>query len=350
MLSLSMVRGDGEGNGCRELGEVLSSDKVPSLQNLWLEWHIDSSLQAFTEGLGVGSLSPHLIVDLSLVPVIFEDNEGLTTAAVRAVAALIRERKVPGLWKMEVADFNRVGEAAYDLGAALTGGGGRVGVPVVSLQSFEELDFGLKLESETGLVSALFRGVASGRGSLPSLHTISVPDFFPSDVPAAHPLSECITKGKFPRLRNLDAYIRREGMHLALCSLHAKSLRSLTVSGKLRPLRSLELPSGPPDNDDATAAFCQALSAEKLLELRCLKLGRVNDAVLKKMVKAWGDVTPPPLEKLDLSGTAVGDEGVLALIGLAGAGRVPLLGDVRVGKSLSSSMQTVLKNFFQCTL
>uniref|UniRef100_A0A0G4GWE3 Uncharacterized protein n=1 Tax=Chromera velia CCMP2878 TaxID=1169474 RepID=A0A0G4GWE3_9ALVE len=135
-----------------------------------------------------------------------------------------------------------------------------------------------------------------------------------------------------------------------LCS---ESLSALCVglrSGKLRSPRSLELPRVPLGDDEGTSALCQALSAEKLPELRCLKLGRVNDAGLKKMVKAWGEATPPPLEELNLWGSSVGDEGVLVLIALAGTGRVPMLWDVRVGSSVSRGMRIVLENFFPYTL
>uniref|UniRef100_A0A0G4HD51 Uncharacterized protein n=1 Tax=Chromera velia CCMP2878 TaxID=1169474 RepID=A0A0G4HD51_9ALVE len=410
-LSLKVSYGAGEGS--RALGEVLSKGKVSSLRKLLLDSDLGSGLQALAEGFGVGSLSPHLIVDLCLFPVIFEDDEGLTTAAVRAVAALIRERKVSGLRKVEVKDYDRVieGEAAYDLGAALTGGGGRVGAPVVSLQSFEELEVGpAGFVSETGL-SGLFRGIASGRGSLPSLHTISVPYLFPCDVSAARPLAECITKGKLPRLRNLclslvaSTSLGQEGMHalsLALCSPHAKSLRSLTLrseetgndrkavaaevaqmsalsvsfslgqltaleelslggalfpesvsalcvglgSGTLRSLRSLELPHVGLDDDEAASALSQALSAEKLPELRSLTLHKVTDAGFKKLTAEWVNSTPPPLEILDMSRSAVLDEGVLALVSLSQTGRLPFLRSVRVGNRVSRNVRATMKGVF----
>uniref|UniRef100_A0A0G4HA85 Uncharacterized protein n=1 Tax=Chromera velia CCMP2878 TaxID=1169474 RepID=A0A0G4HA85_9ALVE len=466
------------GEGCKSLGEVLITRKIPSLRKLELVWDVDSSLEGLAEGLGVGSFSADVLVDLGFRS--YDDND----RGLQKVAALICAGKILGLRKIGVeADADPIGEnGARALGEALTHSEREAGV---ILQAFEELDIDEYAFKNARALSCLFRGIAAGAGSLPSLHKLSVTDLvedegigplaqslaecitkgkFPKlrnlcfipyrnesislgqegmqalslalcsphakslrsltlrsveqDFVAASPLAECITKGKFPRLRKLhfacdeDVSIRREGMQalsLALCSPHAKSLRGLTLSleeskemednskvraaeavqmgllslafscgqlsglqelkfegklcseslsalsvglgsGKLRSLRSLELQTVPLGDDEGTSNLCQALSAEKLPELRCLKLGSVSDAGLKKIVKAWGEATPPPLEKLDLSGTAVGDEGVLALIGLAGTGRVPMLGDVRVGRFVSSGTRTVLESFFPHTV
>uniref|UniRef100_A0A0G4HXR8 Uncharacterized protein n=1 Tax=Chromera velia CCMP2878 TaxID=1169474 RepID=A0A0G4HXR8_9ALVE len=337
----------GSAEGCRALGEMLSTGKVPSLRNVVLKWWVDTGLQGLAEGFRVGSLSPDVLVDLCLRPIIFPDNERLTTAAVKEVADLIRDGKVPGLRKLAVdGSLDRwtsgkiEGDAACDLGAALT---------AMCLR--------------------------------------------------CPPLAECITKGKFPKLRNLrfssDHFpisLGQEGMQafaLALCSPHAKSLRSLTLrseergndrkalgaqtaqmsalslalsfgqltalqeltlkgrlfiesvsalcvglgSGKLRSLRSLELPHLTLGDDEGTSALSQALSAEKLPALRCLILGSLNDNGLKRLAEAWHDTTPPPLEKLDLSGSQVRftDLGVMALASLRRAGRLPLLWDLQLG-------------------
>uniref|UniRef100_A0A0G4H9N7 Uncharacterized protein n=1 Tax=Chromera velia CCMP2878 TaxID=1169474 RepID=A0A0G4H9N7_9ALVE len=413
--------GCGEEEECKSLGEVLSTGKVPSLRKLELTWWLDESLEKLAQGLGVGSLSPDVAVDFRLWPT----EEG--DAALKAFAAIIRDRKVPGLRKLEIGEARPDDEgfivegAARDLGEALVHVSGEGRTASLSSPALEELWIDSDgFETEKGL-SGLLSGIASGGGCLPSLHNLHINRLRQRDTPAAPPLAECITKGKFPKLRNLHfssksnpISLGQEGMQalaLALCSPHAKSLRSLTLrseetgndrkavgaevaqmatiavafssgqltaleelslegelftesvsalcvglgSGKLRSLRSLELQRVLLHDDEGTTALCQALSAEKLPELRCLKLGGVNDAGLKQMVKAWCEANPPPLEKLDLSGSFVGvtDEGVLALIGLAGTGRVPILGDVRVGalfSSLSGNMQTVLKNFFPYTL
>jgi len=51
-----------------------------------------------------------------------------------------------------------------------------------------------------------------------------------------------------------------------------------------------------------------------------------------------------------MSGSFLGDEGVSALVSLAGTGRLPLLGDVRVGNEVSSNMQRVLRGVFAETV
>uniref|UniRef100_A0A0G4HA90 Uncharacterized protein n=1 Tax=Chromera velia CCMP2878 TaxID=1169474 RepID=A0A0G4HA90_9ALVE len=361
-LFLQISCGGEEGNGCRELGKVLSTGKVPSLRKLELGW-VDSSLQRLVEGLGMGCLSPEVAVDLRVDPGEDEvDDHG--RAAVQALAALIRNRKVAGLRKIAFEGGGRIEGSLSDLGQALTqSDDGGVSTRLVGPHAFEEIQ--IDCETVEGL-SGLFNGIASGRGCLPSLDTICVPNLLEQDFVAASPLAECITKGKFPRLRKLhfacdeDVSIRREGMQalsIALCSPHAKSLRSLTLrsvenesdenltaigaecaqmgalavafsfgqlaglqdlslggaffmesvsslcvglgSGKLRSLRSLELPDAILV-DEGTSALCQALSAEKLPQLRSLKLGSVDDAGLKKIITAWGATAPPPLERLDV--------------------------------------------------
>uniref|UniRef100_A0A0G4G6R4 Uncharacterized protein n=1 Tax=Chromera velia CCMP2878 TaxID=1169474 RepID=A0A0G4G6R4_9ALVE len=55
------------GEGCKALGEVLSSGKgPPSLRFLEVEMQCDGSLNSFCEGLSVGSLPPNLAVDFVL--------------------------------------------------------------------------------------------------------------------------------------------------------------------------------------------------------------------------------------------------------------------------------------------
>uniref|UniRef100_A0A0G4H9S7 Uncharacterized protein n=1 Tax=Chromera velia CCMP2878 TaxID=1169474 RepID=A0A0G4H9S7_9ALVE len=420
-LCLQVSCGGGEENGCRELGEVLSTGKVPSLQKLLLECNVNSSLQRFAEGLGLGCLSPEVGVNL-ILHTAYADSTYEASAAVKAVAALIRDGKVAGLRKIAFEDGDQssdpsdqsgiVGGAAQDLGEALA----HVGDWGGSQKGIEELKIDCQVfnsDCPMGL-SGLFSGIASGRGSLPSLHTISIPNLLPINVSAVRPLAECITKGKFPRLRNMQfssseaISFGQEGMRalsVALCSPHAKSLRSLTLrseersdnveartaeaaqmaalstafsfgqliglkelsfrgelfpesvsalcvglgSGKLRSLRSLELPRVPVGDDEGTSALCQALSAEKMPELRSLKLGSVNDAGLKKMITEWGQITPPPLEKLDLSDASVGDEGLAALASLAGAGRLPFLWELplpkRNGDAISSNTRAMLQAF-----
>uniref|UniRef100_A0A0G4IEC9 Uncharacterized protein n=1 Tax=Chromera velia CCMP2878 TaxID=1169474 RepID=A0A0G4IEC9_9ALVE len=408
-LCLRLSCGHGEGNGCRELGEVLSSGKLSSLRKLLLKWNVEKCLERLVEGLEVGSLSEEVSVDLILSPDM-EYADGST--AIKALAALIRSGKLRGLRKLrfDLPKFalrfltvcDKVGDAPSVLGEALTHGGGEGGTAVL-LQGFEELEIdchGFKVG--TGL-DGLFRGIASGGDCLPSLYTISVSNLYPRDAAAASPLAECIRKGKFPRLRNLHFPLKFCPDHLSsfsarhrgtmqalahgLRSPHAKSLRSLSLpleereggvlyraeaqvvqiralaeafksgqltgleqlsfqgdlctdsllvlsdglgSGKLRSLRSLHLKNVPLHGDGSKSALCQALSAEKMPELRHLMLDTVSSDGLKKLTETWVCSTPPPLETLDLSRSAVGDEGIMALVSVAKMGRLPFLKDVRV--------------------
>jgi len=168
----------------------------------------------------------------------------LPDAAVKAVAAIIRARKVPGLrnFQLESWGVRNIAEgAARDLGEALVHVGGEGGeAPSLSSHALEELYINCDVFEEEKGVSALFNAIASGGGFLPSLHSIRITRLLPGDTPpAAPPLAECIVKGKFPKLQNLyfssvftAMCLGQEGMQAlsrALCSPYAKSLRSLTL-------------------------------------------------------------------------------------------------------------------------
>uniref|UniRef100_A0A0G4GWV4 Uncharacterized protein n=1 Tax=Chromera velia CCMP2878 TaxID=1169474 RepID=A0A0G4GWV4_9ALVE len=212
----------------REFARALGTGGLSSLRRLSLHWS--------EGGLGVGSLSPEVAVKFHL--------SDLPDAAVKAVAAIIRARKVPGLrnFQLESWGVRNIAEgAARDLGEALVHVGGEGGeAPSLSSHALEELYINCDVFEEEKGVSALFNAIASGGGFLPSLHSIRITRLLPGDTPpAAPPLAECIVKGKFPKLQNLyfssvftAMCLGQEGMQAlsrALCSPYAKSLRSLTL-------------------------------------------------------------------------------------------------------------------------
>uniref|UniRef100_A0A0K6S9S1 Uncharacterized protein n=1 Tax=Chromera velia CCMP2878 TaxID=1169474 RepID=A0A0K6S9S1_9ALVE len=410
----------GGGRGCRALGEFLSSGKISSLRRLELDISLGDSFRHLAEGLGVGSLAPQVAVTSSVYC-----NRAAQDDNVRAFAALLRAGKLPGLRKMSVGGYVNLirggsaieDEAARELGEAFTHQERGVGACAVCLPKLEELEFDvdvIRAEEEEETVTpmaSLFRGVAAGRGGLPSLHTLRFCGSRLMGESTICALSECIRKGKFPQLRNLDLSVvlrlTQKGMHaltVALCTPHVKSLRSLILdksgtgsnpaartaetvlmgqlavafslghlrgleefsfeghllpeslsalcvgleSGELRCLRSLKIPTVPLGEDEGTSALCKALTAEKMPALRYLKLRCGCDKGLKKLVKAWEDAEPPPVERLDLSGSSFGDQGAVALASLAEIGRLPLLWDVRLDHSWSveSSVKALLRAAF----
>mmetsp|Transcript_52014 Transcript_52014/g.101864 ORF Transcript_52014/g.101864 Transcript_52014/m.101864 type:complete len:253 (-) Transcript_52014:159-917(-) len=234
---------------------------------------------------------------------------------------------------------------------------------------------------------------------------------------AVRAMAKCMMKGKFPALHSLQIPIPNRGQggmqELAhgLCSPHAQSLRSLFIkssitlnpnlemvmrqraqmaalaaalsseqmgglhkltvrgpiffpnlpalsvgfnSGRLRSLRSLTLINVGIGDHAETDILCEALSAEKMPELRFLSLRQVSKQALQKVLGSWIERPPPPLETLDLARSTVDDEGAAALASLCRMGRVPFLRDVRVGSNknglIDSNVWEMLKALFPNTI
>jgi len=399
----------------------LSAGNVPSLRFLDVSSIQDNTFLCLFEGFGERCLSPEVVVEIRMPrnPFIREDDLVHINTG-RMMADVIRAGKIPRLRKIvcEGAGSGPIDcDGARMFGESLTyreRGVGASGAASACLPFFEELDFTrcfVGIEGPAGGEASLLRGIVSGGGLLPSLHTLRIgrdPEFSEDPpnvgVPVAHALADCISKAKFPSLRSLrfpSPSIGHAGMQAlthALCSPHAKILRSLSVnigseaevasvsalsvalsfgqlnglqeltlhgdlfseglsalsvgvaSGNLRCLRSLELPDAFLGKDEGTRALCQALSAEHTPDLRCLSLGRVDDASLKTFAKEWVDRDPPPLEKLDLwGGSSVGDDGLVALASLAETGRLPFLSYLKVklhGAPAKKSVIAMLKAVF----
>uniref|UniRef100_A0A0G4HVT2 Uncharacterized protein n=1 Tax=Chromera velia CCMP2878 TaxID=1169474 RepID=A0A0G4HVT2_9ALVE len=368
----------GDGDGCRILGEVLSTNKIPSLRSLELE-------------------------------LISQDGDEGVNRAVRGFSEVVRGGNLSGLRKLnlEKARFEKHDESSRD-------GGGELGE--ASLHSLEEL----VLNDQPEIATAIFDGMSRGPGVLPALRSLRCPLNKLKDseeTRVAESLSAVLTAGKTPSLVNLGVDLLQnseKSMNAfagALCSPRISALQrlglrightgpdglfgsrkeqsvkvvmlSVTISsgnlsglvdlcvcfgsqenledvkalcvglnsGKLPSLRNLRLKTDPPMlfrlEDEVGAALSGVLVAEKLPRLRTLEVrGLLNDTAFTTLMQAWSDQPPPPLHSLLLADNCL-SESADAVLPLLGSRRIPTLETVNLfGTGLQGRSEAALCGAF----
>uniref|UniRef100_A0A0G4HQR0 Uncharacterized protein n=1 Tax=Chromera velia CCMP2878 TaxID=1169474 RepID=A0A0G4HQR0_9ALVE len=360
-----------EPRGCKALGEVLSTGKVPSLRTVSLNWLCGYSFASVCDGLSKGRISPGVMVEVELRRGIQEyEDFGMTR-----FAKVIRQGKLSGLRKLRTGEhfwLSRQGGGV--LGEALT----HADAP---LKSLEEVTLsGQKYPAVEAFLARLCRGP----GSLPALRSLECPEFGWGQAPQfTRSLSAFITGGKVPSLRDLKvdvAGVGQEAMQAfaaALHSPHVFALRRLEVrfggvsyvnaaadvgmvsvamsSGNLRRLE--ELCVGNFREIEEVRALCVGLGSGRLSSLRKLQFletslgvegGRALSEVLvaeklpllRSLVAASTELTdggvwaltegwmirsPPPLEDLNLDSNGLTEAAADALLTLQSSKRMPLL-------------------------
>uniref|UniRef100_A0A0G4FRN8 Uncharacterized protein n=1 Tax=Chromera velia CCMP2878 TaxID=1169474 RepID=A0A0G4FRN8_9ALVE len=364
-LSLEVRCGEeGGGEGCKALGEVLATSKVPSLRAVSLTCWCNQSFRSLCEGLSRGRVGPPTLIDVGL----WGDNLqfGLT-----CLAEVIRAGKLSGLRKFEhfgTGVLSREEGGAF--GEALTHAN-------ASLASLKEIIFHRQTEEGiTGLLSGLSRGPGSlpafrsfpytalptqsvqslsalvSAGRVPSLSELRV-DLSAIGQEAMQAFAAALGSSHVSALRRLDVIFRgtapesaavRVGMFSgALSSGHLRGLEELWVrgvrvveevralcvglgSGRLSSLHRLRL-FGCRLGPDRGRALSEVLVAEKLPSLRTLEVGHtgLTDGGVTALTEGWMSRPPHPLEDLDLSSNLLTGRVVDPLMTLLRSGRVSSL-------------------------
>uniref|UniRef100_A0A0G4G0L5 Uncharacterized protein n=1 Tax=Chromera velia CCMP2878 TaxID=1169474 RepID=A0A0G4G0L5_9ALVE len=349
---------DWGGEGCSALGEVLSRGKVPSLRTVSLVWQCDQSLSSLCEGLSRGRIDPPVLLDMHLLSGRNSDL-GLIT-----LAGTIRAGKLSGLRKFHFESFGPESlrrEGGGALGEALT----HADAPLNSLEK-------LYIPSQRAEVTAAFlEGLSRGPGSLPALHSLSLPCV---GGEGARSLSALVSSGRVPALTSLRLILSGVGQagmqHFAaavgpanasaevgvfsevLTSGHLHKLGELRVegireieevsalcvglgSGKLSSLRVLGLRDSLLDETEAVRALSEVLVAEKLPNLRALEVGMTNLSTkgVEALVESWMSRDPPPLEHVDLGLNQLTGSVVNPLLRLLGSQRLSALETLRVDRN-----------------
>uniref|UniRef100_A0A0G4HGZ4 Uncharacterized protein n=1 Tax=Chromera velia CCMP2878 TaxID=1169474 RepID=A0A0G4HGZ4_9ALVE len=300
-----------EGGGCVSLGEILSTNKVPSLRSVYLDWTFDESFAALCEGLSRGSVSPPLLVEMWLEDARGPDSDG---GAIK-LAEVIRAGKLSGLRTLRLMGFDGVSRpVGVELGEAMTHS-------AASLHFLEEMG----VYWRGGCTADFLEGLSRGTGSLPRLHTFSFPHFGSTiGTVGAQSLSALMAAGRVPALRDLTPSlngIREEGMQAFAAALSSPNVTAL---------RNLELKFGVADGAANVVAHVNMLSVVlssgrlRRLEDLCLSgLGTIEEVLSLCVGLGSGELSS--LRKLQIRDSKLGVEGGRALSEVLIAQKLPCL-------------------------
>uniref|UniRef100_A0A0G4G1D9 EF-hand domain-containing protein n=1 Tax=Chromera velia CCMP2878 TaxID=1169474 RepID=A0A0G4G1D9_9ALVE len=401
-LYLSLVSDypwEGGGEGCVALGEVLSTNKVPSLRSVKLCWSMNESLVPLCEGLSRGRVGPPTKLEMKLMPA----GEGCNVkAGVSGLAQVIRKGKLSGLYRLTLrpedgvvsdAEWEAFGEAFTHAEASLE-----------SLQS-------LCLQNGSYMnhydwFSAFLNGMSRGSGRLPALCSLSCPRRRANSKTGFEGLSALVRNGNIPSLGDLKVDLnglgheRAQTFGSALSSPHISSLRRLDVSladpfppfavdevrvlsgglnsghlqglkelcvrglivtdnvralcvglgsGKLTSLRKLNL-NYSPLRPAGGRALSEVFVAEKLPSLQTFEASgaQLEDEGLRALIEGWMTRSPPPLRRLDLWGNRFTGAVAEDLLALLGSKRMPSLDSVilRPGQDFDEKWRRSLSEAF----
>uniref|UniRef100_A0A0G4HAX5 Uncharacterized protein n=1 Tax=Chromera velia CCMP2878 TaxID=1169474 RepID=A0A0G4HAX5_9ALVE len=359
-LYLSLVSDnpwEGGGGGCVALGEVLSTNTVPSLRSVKLCWSMNESLVPLCEGLSRGRVGPPTKLEMKLMPA----GEGCNVkAGVSGLAQVIRKGKLSGLYRLTLRPEDRVvSDAEWEsFGEAFT----HAEASLESLQSLSLQTDSYMFMSQTDWFSAFLKGMSRGSGRLPALCSLSCPRRGANSKTGFEGLSALVRNGNIPSLGDLKVDLGRLGHERAqtfgsaLSSPHISSLRRLDVSlgdsfppfvvdevrvlsgglssghlqglrelcvtglfvadnvralcvglgsGKLTSLWKLDLNHnylGPEGGRALSELVSEVLVAEKLPSLQTFEaaVAQLKDEGLRALIEGWMSRSPPPLRRLNL--------------------------------------------------
>uniref|UniRef100_A0A0G4HLN7 F-box domain-containing protein n=1 Tax=Chromera velia CCMP2878 TaxID=1169474 RepID=A0A0G4HLN7_9ALVE len=339
------VGGEGErewaGEGCKALGEVLSTGKVPSLRTVSLGWHRDKSFARLSEGLSRGRVDPPLLLDINFLGAY----NGCADVGVTRFVKVIRAGKLSGLRKVSLEGYQMLSrkrtEGTQSLSALVTGG---------RVPSLKDLEVNLRGIGQHGM-QALAAALSSPHiSALRRLHVSSLSRliFPPSNFAAeAGMLSGWLSSGHLRRLEE----VRVGGLW------EIELVRAVCVglgTGKLSSLGALHFWDCR-FGGEGGRALSELLVAEKLPSLRVFEAGgtRLADEGVRALIEVWMTRDPPPLQHLnfqhdELTGAIVNP--VLRLLGSQQLPALETLGlfgneriDERSRKSLFGTFPEVVK-------
>uniref|UniRef100_A0A0G4I602 Uncharacterized protein n=1 Tax=Chromera velia CCMP2878 TaxID=1169474 RepID=A0A0G4I602_9ALVE len=374
---------------CREVGEILSTCKVPTLKSIELRLPDAGSLSFLCQGLLLGSLPPSLVVDLYGI-VGEAGNE-----AVERLSEILCAGKMTGLQTLSLSGLNQ--EMARGFGEALTHAES-------SLACLERVNAGINgAEREAG-IAAFLNGMRAGPSRLPSLRLLDFGGLWHGDalgVGGARGFFFVVSSGKIPSLERLHVDCRElggEGMHAfsrTLSSPHISRLQELEVTfqegnsgdaemgmlsvglgfgqlrglqeltfggltgagletlcvglagGTLCSLRKLSLQQNPLGAAGGVA-LAGIVNAEKLPSLRELEVDHtgIGDEGVTALSEAWLERQPPPLEIMRMGVAEIGDDGLEPLVRILASGRLSLLKKFKLeGNRFSAAAKHLLCDF-----
>uniref|UniRef100_A0A0G4HUH1 Uncharacterized protein n=1 Tax=Chromera velia CCMP2878 TaxID=1169474 RepID=A0A0G4HUH1_9ALVE len=322
-----------QGAGSRQLGEVLSTRTFPSLRNVSLCWSPNQTFGALCEGLSQGSVASPVLLNIALSQIWSYDIAWHARRADRAMvpfADAIRAGKLTGLQAVEFGSPMLLSSAQVGgevFGGALTHADAR-------LTSLEEVELS---GSQKGLAE-VFDSMSRGPGLLPALRKLHCCSRSPLGVNGTRYLSEIVSVGKVPSLKDLCLNVSgcgQEGMAAfaaALSSPRISALRQLDVT--------FGAASDGPAGSHALAAelglFSQALGGGHLRRLEELQVhGLVAIEEVRALCVGLGGGSLTSLRLLDLCDIPLGSEGGRALSEVVIAEKLP---ELRILKLTSTSL------------
>uniref|UniRef100_A0A0G4H355 Uncharacterized protein n=1 Tax=Chromera velia CCMP2878 TaxID=1169474 RepID=A0A0G4H355_9ALVE len=313
--------------GCRgreggaELGEVLSTGKVPSLRKVALGWPVNEMLSALCEGLCVGSSPPS---EMRMELYLHAHSDVVHDGPISSLAKTIRSGRMSFLWKMTPEDWVFNETTAETLGAALT----HEEACLAFLEEISLMQCGSRAKE-------FLQGMRGGTGRLPSLRILKA-----GSVSLSSFLPPLITAGKLPSLRELNPVVNLvpadhqgcQALAASLCSPHAASLRRIEVSFDYANLNAA---AAAEDASVQVGTFCASLASEHLSKLQVLTVTRIREAAgVRSLCAGLGGGKLSSLRELKLREVSLASEAQA----LSSALKAEKLPGLRVLKVISASL------------